>query len=137
MLGMSEQRKVRCDGGIDRPYESVREALHRLPRKSTPEAALHLNWIHDQAAASGLPAVTRASLGWGRQEDVRTFPVNSAEIYAMQVSRSETRLELEGHCASCGAGEETASGDRNAEVWLQTLLGTIVDRLQREIEGSK
>jgi hypothetical protein len=133
---MSEQRKVHCCASVDRPYASVRDALHRPLLESTAAAAVHMHSICDREDNAGLPAVTRVALDWEHAEGFPPLPVTSAEIYASPLSASETQLEIEGHVTGApdqlGAAE--GEGDRAAEVSIHALLAEVIERLRRDID---
>ena len=132
---MSEQRKVRCCASVDRPYASVRDALHRLPLATPAAATGDVHSICDQENVAGLPSVTRVTLGWEHAERSAPLPVTSAEIYAWALSPAETRLEIEGH-ASPASGPGSDTDGRVAGACLQPLLERLIDRLRRDIDSS-
>jgi hypothetical protein len=121
---MSQPRPLHCYEYIDRPYERVRELLHRDPssllqRATTSAAArtnalvanLHLQVagieigvdvrvfvrrIRDQQATSKDPAVTRLELSWEAVRLPALFPAMLAEVAARPLSVTETRLDVDG-----------------------------------------
>jgi hypothetical protein len=127
---MTEQQKVRCYGSVDRPYESVRDALHGLVLPSGAATQLRVHSISDGEKTAGLPSVTRIAMGWEGANPSTSLTVTSAEIYASPLSPSYTQLEIEGHCSAL----HEAGGDARAcvaEACIHTLLGEIIESLRR------
>lgn len=121
---MSQPRPLNCYEYIDRPYERVRELLHRDPssllqRATTSAAArtnalvtnLHLKVagieigvdvrvlvrrIREQQATSKDTAVTRLELSWEAVRLPALFPAMLAEVAARPLSVTETRLDVDG-----------------------------------------
>jgi hypothetical protein len=121
---MSEPRTLRTYEYVNRPYEAVRELLHRDPGKllqrATTSAAvrasslltsLHVlvagidvgvdvrvlvRRIRDQEAGPGKMPVTRVELSWEAARFPGAFPVMLAEVTAEPLSATETQLEIEG-----------------------------------------
>ncbi len=135
-MAMPEQRKVRCCASVERPYASVRDALHRLPLASAVAATGDVHSICDQENVAGLPAVTRVTLGWEHTETSAPLLVTSAEIYAWALSAASTQLEIEGHVVPASGPESDADGGRVAGACLQALLEKIIDRLRRDIDSN-
>jgi hypothetical protein len=132
---MPEQRKVQCRASVDRPYASVRDALHRLPLASASAASIHVHSVCDQENIAGLPSVTRVTLGWEHAEASAPLPVTCAEIYASALSAAETRLEIEGHGVPASGLWSDPEGDRLAGVCLRAILEKVIDRLRRDIDS--
>lgn len=135
---MTEQQKVHCYARVDRPYESVRDVLHRLQLASGAVAPVHIHSICDQRHVAGLPSVTRVTLGWEATDAPTSTPVSSAEIYASALSPSETQLEIEGHCHPPPRAGADASGgpaaDSAAEKCILTLLESLIQQLRHDID---
>ena len=121
---MSKPRDLRCYAYVDRPYETVRQALHERPlellQRATASAAeranalttslragaegveigvdvrMHIHAVRDEEGVAGLSPVTRVSLGWEAARIPGAFPIMSAELSAWPITSSETRLEIEG-----------------------------------------
>jgi hypothetical protein len=128
---MTEQQKVRCFGSVDRPYESVRDALHGLVFPSGAATQLHVHSICDREKTAGLPSVTRIAMGWDVLANASTsLTVTSAEIYASPLSPSDTQLEIEGHCSALHEAGDDAR-PCVAEAWIHALLAEIIESLRR------
>ncbi len=126
---MTEQQKVRCYGSVDRPYESVRAALHRLVLTRGAKSSLHVRSICDQEGVAGLPSVTRLTMGWEGENPSTPLTVTSAEIYVSPLSPSDTQLEIEGH----GPALHEVCGDARAclaDGCVHALLVDIVGSLR-------
>lgn len=123
-LRMSEPRKLRCYAYVNRPYATVRTALHQRPlellKQATTSAAdragslagslrvgvgpievgvgvrIHVHAVRDEDGVAGLSPVTRVVLGWEAANASGLFPLMSAELCAWPLSSSETQLEIEG-----------------------------------------
>jgi hypothetical protein len=128
---MPEQRKVQYSASVDRPYATVRDALHRLPLASAPAASVHVHSVCDQEHIAGLPSVTRVTLGCEPAEASALPPVTSAEIYASALSSAETQLDIEGHLVPAAGLCSDAEDDR-VRAFLRALLQTVIDRLHRD-----
>jgi hypothetical protein len=127
-----EQRKVRCCASVDRPYASVREALHRPRLAGADAASVYVHSICDQENIAGLPSVTRVALDWGHANACAPLAVTSAEIYASPLSAGETQLEVEGH-----VGPDLRSdveSDRAAEASIHALLDDVIEHLRHDID---
>jgi len=124
VLGMSESRKLRCYQYVNRPYETVRQLLHRHPvqvfhhatmsaaaRANAIAASLHagiagfevgvdvrisVHRIRDEQGVAGMSPVTRISLAWEAVRATALFPVMNAELSFWPLTATETQLELEG-----------------------------------------
>jgi hypothetical protein len=131
---MPEQRKVQCCASVDRPYASVRDALHRLPLASSAAAPVHIHSICDRENIAGLPSVTRLTLMWEHADASAPLPVTSAEIYASALSAAETHLEIEGHVPAAPGLRSDAEGDRVAGVCIHALLEEVIERLRHDID---
>jgi hypothetical protein len=132
---MTEQQKVRDYARVDRPYESVREAFHRLAHANSDAEPAHFQSICDEANRAGLPPTTRVTLAWEAAGSSGPVPVSSAEIYASALSPSETQLEIEGHCPARPGSRCDGGGDRVADVCVHTILESIVERLRHDIDA--
>ena len=123
-LVMSEPRTVRCYEYVNRPYERVRQLLHRDPLKlvqrATTSAASRagslfaslrvqvaaievgvdvrvlVRRIRDQHSGPGDVPVTRVELAWEATRAAALFPAMLAEVSAQPLSATETQLEIEG-----------------------------------------
>jgi hypothetical protein len=123
-VDMSEPRKLRSYQYVNRPYERVRELLHREPlkllqrattsaaaRASTLMANLRLQVagfeigvdvrvlvrrVRDERAAPGNVPVTLVELSWEAVHMPAIFPSMLAEVSAQPLSPSETQIEIEG-----------------------------------------
>ncbi len=121
---MTEPRQLRTYAYVNRPYETVRAALHQRPleilkqattsagaRASSLAASLRVGVggiqvgvglsvqvkaVRDEDGVAGLGPVTRVQLGWEAANAASFFPVMSAELSAWPLSASETQLEIEG-----------------------------------------
>ncbi len=131
---MPEQRKVQCCASVDRPYASVRDALHRPRLAGADAASVYVHSICDQENIAGLPSVTRVTLDWNHAEASGPLPVTSAEIYASPLSASETQLEIEGHVAVAADLQSDADCDRAAEASIHALLDNVIERLRHDID---
>jgi hypothetical protein len=132
---MTEQLKVRDYARLDRPYESVRAALRRLALASSDTEPAHFESICDQSNQAGLPPSTRVTLAWEASSSSGPAPVSSAEIYASALSRSETQLEIEGHCPARSGTPCDASNGHVADTCIHTILESIVERLRHDIDA--
>ena len=139
---MPEQRKVQCCASVDRPYASVRNALHRLPLASAAAASVDVHSVCDQENVAGLPPVTRVTLGCQHASrrtdhaDAEASLVSSAEIYASARSAAETQLEIEGHVVRPSGAPIDFEGERVAGACLRTLLESIIEDLRRDIDST-
>jgi hypothetical protein len=121
---MSEPRTVRCYEYVNRPYESVRELLHREPLKlvqrATTSAAARagsliaslrvqfasieigvdvrvlVRRIRDLQTGPGNVPVTRVELEWEATRVPALFPAMLAEVSAQPLSATETQVDIEG-----------------------------------------
>lgn len=121
---MAEPRTVRCYQYVNRPYERVREVLHRDPlkllqRATTSAAAraqslianLHVQVagidlgvdvrvvaprVHDGRTGPGSVPVTTVELSWEATRMPALFPTMNAELSAQPLSATETQLEISG-----------------------------------------
>jgi len=133
---MTEQQKVHCYARVDRTYDVVRDALHRLFIDGETTAPVSVRSVCDQHDVAGLPDLTRVTLGVGHEEACQPSHLASAEIYASALSPSETQIEIEGHCACRAQGATDAAAAGVAEAHARALLGTIVDRIRLETDVS-
>ena len=121
---MAEPRTLRCCEYVDRPYESVRQIMHREPLKllqrATTSAAARasslvanlrvqlagieigvdvrvlVRRVRDQESGTGNAPVTRVELSWEAKRLSALFPSMLAEVSAQPLSATETQLEIEG-----------------------------------------
>jgi hypothetical protein len=121
---MSERKKVRCYGYVERPYEQVRLLLRRDPlellQRATHAASArsrsvavslrvdvagvqvgvevrtHVSGVHDEQGVAGLSPVTVVELGWEAARAPGVFPLMSARLSAWPITSTETQLELDG-----------------------------------------
>lgn len=121
---MAEPRTLRCYEYVDRPYESVREVMHREPLKllqrATTSAAARatslianlrvqvggieigvdvrvlVRRVRDLEMGPGNVPVTRIELTWEATRLAALFPSMLAEVSAQPLSATETQLEMEG-----------------------------------------
>ncbi len=129
---MSEPRSLRSYDFVDRPYEGVRELLHRDPlklmqrattsaaatRASSLIASLHLQvagfeigvevrvfvrGVRDERLGASQTPMTRVELTWEAKSMAPLFPTMLAEITAQPLSSTETQVEIEGsYCPPLG-----------------------------------
>lgn len=121
---MSQSKKVRCYGYVERPYEQVRALLHSEPlellQRATKSASArtralaanlrvdlagveigvdvrtHVRGVRDEAGVAGLSPVTCVDLGWEAATAPALFPLMSARLSAWPLTSTETQLELQG-----------------------------------------
>jgi hypothetical protein len=128
---MAEQQKVHRSAVLERPYESVRDVLRRLPVTHPVTVPGHVDSVTVNGSVAGLPAVTRVTLDWSPGTAPGCHPVSGAELYVWAASPSETRLEVEGHWAA----DPTGAGGHAAEVCAEALLENIIERVRAEIDA--
>jgi hypothetical protein len=133
---MTEPEKVRGYARVDRAYEFVRDALHRLLIEGDTAAPLSVRSICDQHDVAGLPDLTRATLGVGNEDEHAPSHLASAEIYASALAPSETQIEIEGHCVARADCCIDAAAREAAEAHIRALLGTIVERIRLQTDPS-
>jgi hypothetical protein len=121
---MSDPRKLRFYGYVDRPYERVRNVLYRQPlqllvgatssaTKRTKELVAHLrigvagvdigvdvrptvNRVSEEEPVAGLPPVTCVEIAWEAARGPGHFPLLRAQLSAWPTTSDETQLEIEG-----------------------------------------
>jgi hypothetical protein len=121
---MSQRKKVRCYGYVERPYENVRALLHREPlelfQRATNSASArtralianlkvdvggveigvdiraHVIRVREEEGVAGLSPVTHVDLKWEAVRAPAFFPLMSAQLSAWPITATETQLELEG-----------------------------------------
>lgn len=121
---MSEPRKLRCYGYVDRPYEQVRQLLRQqamaLLQRATSSASArasslaaklklevagielgvdartYLQRIREEEPVAGLPPVTCLEIGWEARQTPGLFPVMRAEVSFWPLTSDETQLEIAG-----------------------------------------
>jgi hypothetical protein len=133
---MTEPEKVHGYARVDRAYEFVRAALHRLLIEGETAAPLSVRSICDQHDVAGLPDLTRATLGVVNEDVHAPSHLASAEIYASALSPSETQIEIEGHCVARSEGCIDAAAREATEAHIRSLLGTIVERIRLQTDPS-
>ena len=84
---MTEQQKVHCYARVDRPYESVRDVLHRLQLASGAAAPVQVHSICDQRHVAGLPSELDPE-----GEDAKRFDLLMLNLQLAQL-RSEPGFE--------------------------------------------
>lgn len=123
-LAMSEPRALRCYEYVNRPYEGVRELIHRDPLKllqrATTSAAARARSLvanlrvqvvgieigvdvrvlvrrtRDEERGPGSVPLTRVELTWEATRLPALFPSMLAEVSAQPLSATETQLEVAG-----------------------------------------
>jgi hypothetical protein len=134
---MTELQKVRAYTSLDRPYEAVRDALHRLLLAGPSTGPVRVQSLCHQEHIAGLPCLTRVTLDWNQGDPSTPLTLSSAELYAFEASSTETTLELEGHgtvpYAYADAGG--AAGERLVLSRLEALLDGLVEQLRRDIDS--
>ena len=133
---MTEPEKVRGYARVDRTYEFVRDALHRLLIEGETAAPVSVRSICDQHDVAGLPDLTRATLGVDNDDVHAPSHLASAEIYASALAPSETQIEIEGHGMARADGCIDAAAREAAEAQIRALLGAIVERIRLQTEPS-
>jgi hypothetical protein len=133
---MTEPHKVHCYARVDRPYESVRDVLHKLLTAGETASPFCVHSIFDEHGTAGLPALTRATLGVTDEAPHDSHRLASAEIYASALSARETQIEIEGHCVDRTRGGVDATVRGDAETHVLTLLESVVERIRSEVGRS-
>jgi hypothetical protein len=123
-VAMTEPRKLRCYGYVERPYEQVRgllrqHALELLQRATTSaserasslaanlklgvagievgvDVRTYLQRIREDEGICGLPPVTTLEIGWEARQTPAFFPIMRAEVSFWPLASDETEIEITG-----------------------------------------
>jgi hypothetical protein len=126
---MAELRKVRGYASLDRPYEAVKAAFHRLLLQEKLGAGIRIHAISHPERHAGVLPITRVTLGCDSTASGGAPHASSAEVYAAEASGAETRFEIEAHWS------DERDGRAGANERVQALLESIVGRVRSEIDG--